>query len=335
MIYFILILFIINTLFLKFYKNISKIINIYDVPDKKIKLHLNKTPLLGGPIIYTNIVILFLALFFILDTNKNINTLEFNIYNLNLFLLFFISSCFFFIGIYDDKFKVNPKKRIFLFILLIFLLIFFDHDLLLVKIKIFEKILVIDNIFLSIFFTIFCFLAFINAFNFFDGINLQVGLYSIFIILVFLSKNIFLIFWLTLLISIFFYLILNFKNKIFLGDSGSLLISFIFSYFFIFYHNKYKIFTADEIFLIMLIPGLDMVRLFFQRLVSKKNPLYGDRQHIHHLISNKIRNSFVPFVTVFLCCFPYLLNIFFNSFFIITIISMFIYILIYLKFKNI
>ena len=47
----------------------------------------------------------------------------------------------------------------------------------------------------------------------------------------------------------------------------------------------------------MIVPGLDMVRLFIQRLISK-NPLYGDRQHIHHLISKRFKNTIVPFITV-------------------------------------
>ena len=337
MIYLFIILIVINLLILKFNNNVSKLINIYDKPDKKIKLHFIKTPLLGGPIIYLNIMILFLFLFFSINANKNANISlsEVNIYGFNLILFFLISSCFFFIGIYDDKFKINPSKKIIYFIIFLFLLVFLDNGLLLQKINIFQTILNIDTEIISICFTIFCFLAFINAFNFFDGINLQVGLYSIFIILIFISKNIFLIFWISLLLSIFFYLILNFKNKIFLGDSGSLFLSFIFSYFFIFYHNKFNIFSADEIFLIMIVPGLDMVRLFIQRLISKKNPLYGDRQHIHHLISKKFKNTIVPFITVTLCSFPYLMYLIFESSLIIIIISIIVYTLIFLKLKNI
>ena len=34
-----------------------------------------------------------------------------------------------------------------------------------------------------------------------------------------------------------------------------------------------------------------MVRLFIQRLISKKNPLFGDREHIHHLILKKFKIS--------------------------------------------
>ena len=40
--------------------------------------------------------------------------------------------------------------------------------------------------------------------------------------------------------------------------------------------------VPEEIFIIMMVPGLDMFRLFIQRLLNK-NP-FGDRNHIHHLL---------------------------------------------------
>ena len=288
--------------------------------------------MLGGSIVFLNLVIFYL--FLIIDNNQKLDIFDENFYELNFNSLLVISSCFFLIGLYDDKFKIKPTKKIFIFVFLIILSIFFDKNLILEKINLFDKIIVFESFILSIFFTIFCFLAFINAFNFFDGINLQVGLYSIFIVLIFLSKSLFLSYWITFLIAIFTYIILNFKNKIFLGDSGTLLISFIFSYFFIFYHNKFNLFSADEIFLIMFLPGIDMIRLFIQRLKSKKNPLLGDREHIHHLISKKFKTSFVPIISIMLCSLPYLFNLIFNSSLIIILISIFLYTLIFLRLKN-
>ena len=56
---------------------------------------------------------------------------------------------------------------------------------------------------------------------------------------------------------------LNFLNKSFLGDSGTLLISFILSFIFIKLFNNQIILNSDEILIYMLIPGIDMIRLFF------------------------------------------------------------------------
>ena len=333
MLYLFLFLIFVNIFILKFHDKFSNILNIYDKPDNQIKLHHSNVALLGGPIIFLNLAILFF--FLIIDSNQTTSFFDKNFYELNIYSLFFISSFFFLIGLYDDKFEIRPIKKIFLFIFLIILSIFFERNLILENINLFQKIIVLDSFLLSTLFTVFCFLAFINAFNFFDGINLQVGLYSVFIILIFISKDLFIVYWITFLIAILTYIILNFKNKVFLGDSGTLFISFIFSYFFIIYHNKFNLFSADEIFLIMFLPGVDMVRLFIQRLISKKNPLFGDREHIHHLILKKFKISIAPFISLSVCILPYLLNLIFNSPFIIILISIILYTLIFLKLKKV
>ena len=74
-------LFILNVLFIIFLDKIAKTIDIYDVPDNKLKLHKKKTPIIGGLILIINFSIifiyqiLFLKKFLILDIN-NTNTLE-------------------------------------------------------------------------------------------------------------------------------------------------------------------------------------------------------------------------------------------------------------------
>ena len=83
---------------------------------------------------------------------------------------------------------------------------------------------------------------------------------------------------------------LNFKrdNKVFLGDSGIYLLSIILSSSLIYEHNIQKnIIFADEIFFLLLLPGLDLLRLTLKRLLSFKNPFFGDRDHIHHLLINR------------------------------------------------
>jgi UDP-N-acetylmuramyl pentapeptide phosphotransferase/UDP-N-acetylglucosamine-1-phosphate transferase len=53
----IFILIIFNFLLVVNYSRISKIINIYDIPDFKRKIHKHKTPLLGGLIFFLNIIV--------------------------------------------------------------------------------------------------------------------------------------------------------------------------------------------------------------------------------------------------------------------------------------
>ena len=37
----------------------------------------------------------------------------------------------------------------------------------------------------------------------------------------------------------------------------------------------------------MLLPGIDMLRLFFKRFLNRQNPFKGDRNHLHHYLSTK------------------------------------------------
>ena len=81
---------------------------------------------------------------------------------------------------------------------------------------------------------------------------------------------------------------MNYKKKIFLGDSGSLLLSFLLGTMIIkSYNTNLGIFYADEIFLIMMIPGLELLRLAVFRIFKKKHPFVADNEHIHHYLLKK------------------------------------------------
>ena len=97
----------------------------------------------------------------------------------------------------------------------------------------------------------------------FDGINLQSSSYSLIILIYFLylvPQTILVIF---VYIHFVFY-VSKLLNKSFLGDSGTLLISFILSFIFIKLFNNQIILNSDEILIYMLIPGIDMIRLFLK-----------------------------------------------------------------------
>jgi UDP-GlcNAc:undecaprenyl-phosphate/decaprenyl-phosphate GlcNAc-1-phosphate transferase len=68
-----------------------------------------------------------------------------------------------------------------------------------------------------------------------------------------------------------------------MGDSGTLFLGCVISVI----NKKLSIANSlkvDEIFLLMFLPGLDMFRLFVQRIYNKKNPFLGDREHLHHYL---------------------------------------------------
>ena len=142
----------------------------------------------------------------------------------------------------------------------------------------------------------------------FDGINLQSSFYSIIIflsILLFYNNS---LIAKIILISIFAYSYLNMRNKSFLGDSGSLLVAFIIGYFFIKLYNREIINYTDEVVIYMLVPGIDLVRLFFKRLFLKRNPLSSDRFHLHHLLLSKYSFEKTILILTVLILIPIIIN---------------------------
>ena len=74
-----------------------------------------------------------------------------------------------------------------------------------------------------------------------------------------------------------------------MGDSGIYLFSFILGYLIIKTYNYEILKNADSVFIIMMVPGIDMLRLFIIRILNKKNPFRPDMLHIHHFLVKKYK----------------------------------------------
>ena len=144
--------------------------------------------------------------------------------------------------------------------------------------------------------------------------------------MLFRSKNIFPLFFSNLIICLITFLILNLRNKSYLGDSGSLSLSFLVSYVFIkSYQLKNNFLYADEIFLVMCIPGYELLRLTITRIIKRKSPFEADNNHIHHLLIKKIKFKYTFIIIQFLLIFPYIFFLLNKNFLISLIISLFLY----------
>lgn len=287
----IIIFFLILNFLLFFNLNkISKSIKIFDYPDNNRKIHNQKVPLVGGIFFFINIfAYLFIEIFFI-----NIGNLFLDI---NEILSFFLGSLFFFIlGLYDDKYKLKPNIKLIFSIIIIFICLNFSDKFIVSDIRFLFLDIEYNLNKLNIVFTIFCILVFLNSFNMIDGINgLSVSYFLICMIYIF-SFSFFNIFFFCLLICAFFFLINNFRNRIFLGDNGSLLLGFVLSLFFIKEYNEKKIY-ADQIIVLMILPGIDMIRVAIQRSLQKKHPFIADQNHLHHILLKKY-NSIVSYFVI-------------------------------------
>ena len=178
----------------------------------------------------------------------------------------------------------------------------------------------------SFLWTIICFLLFLNAINMFDGINLQVGIYSIICLTyLFFSSSNYSELSLLIIISLFIFLILNKKSKSFLGNSGSYFLGFLISALFIKSYNLEKILFVEEIVLVMIIPGIDLIRLFFLRILKKKHPFTPDRNHIHHYLVQKYNLNTTVLINVAIITIPLILAKITGKFMVFLILQFFIY----------
>lgn len=326
-------LLLLNLLLFSKLSKISEILNIYDIPDGKLKLHKKKTPIIGGTILAINFLMIFFYQIFFLNDFLSIEINNLN--NLELFSLFLLIYAYFFLGLYDDKYQLAPLKRIVFSIMIILVSVLLNDKLIISDfiLSFYGKRIFFNN--LSIVFTIFCILILINSLNFYDGINGQSCLIFIAFFTYLLFKSDFNFFYLICIILISIVLLLNLKNMIFLGDSGVYLLSIILSISIIYEHNiQENILYADEIFFLLLFPGFDLLRLTITRSLNSKNPFLGDRKHIHHLLINKFSLMFSNTTLLFMSMLPIVLFLFLkvNSFLIFLIFLLIYFFLIqYLK----
>ena len=269
---------------------IAKKLGLVDVPDKKLKNHKKNTPIIGG------------ILFGILS----ILILGFSIYSKNILIIkiLLLSLTCSIIGIIDDIYtiKASPKFIFTTLILLIFLTIFPE-----LRIK---HIIFTDNFFLknlnfenklilSIVVTILCYQLLIHAFNMADGHDGIASLIAItWLAYIYFVKTNF-EFLIPIITALLLFMYFNLKSKIFLGDSGNYFLSTLFGSLIIINNNTYKNFLAEEIFILLMLPGIDMLRLFLIRIKNKKNPFSGDRKHLHHFLFkrlNKRKTTFTYFL---------------------------------------
>ena len=316
---------LLNLLIFFNFEKLSKIINIYDIPDNKLKLHKRKTAITGGLILVINFFFLFTYQIFFLGDFLSIKLNQINLLEL-ISSLFFIFS-FFSLGFYDDKFNLSPNKKFFYSIIIILICIFFNEKLIIkmLSISFIEKMIFFENF--SYLFTIFCILILTNALNFYDGINGQSCIIFLISFCFLFFKSEMNYFYLITFLSVLFVFFLNIANKVFLGDSGIYFLSIILSLCLIYEHNiQNNIIYSDEIFFLLFLLGLDLLRLTIRRLSNFKNPFFGDRNHIHHLLIKNYSISISNLILFSLSIIPLILFSYLKlSFFLVSFIFLVIY----------
>jgi UDP-GlcNAc:undecaprenyl-phosphate GlcNAc-1-phosphate transferase len=262
-------------------KKFSKNLGLMDVA-RQHKSHSGSIPLVGGISIFTGILI---GQFLISET----------ILDLNIF--FFSASVIFLMGLLDDRFDLAVMPRFILQILAVTIMISDSSSVL----TSFGDLLGSGSInleLLSFPITIIAVIGVINALNMVDGIDgLAAGLSLVTI------GSIILMPWsvveqprvliaVVLFVSIIPYLLFNLglfgkSNKIFLGDSGSMLIGFILAWLLISLSQggeSKRLFAPVTALWIFAIPLVDTVSIMIRRIIKKQSPFHPDREHLHHIV---------------------------------------------------
>ena len=203
----------------------------------------------------------------------------------------------FFVGMKDDLLGLHWKKKL-IGQVIAMLLICIIGDQRISNLQGFMGVQEISYL-VSVLLTVFIGVAIINAFNLIDGID---GLASgIAIIASFaFGLNFFLAgekeyailcaIIIGTLIPFFYYNVWGTKNKLFMGDTGSLILGFLmtalairFNKLFFIPGNEYSQSTAVLSIAILIIPLFDTIRVFALRLHDGKSPFSADKRHIHHM----------------------------------------------------
>ncbi|MBJ7879150.1 MraY family glycosyltransferase [Gelidibacter salicanalis] len=246
--------------------------------------HSKRTPTLGGIAIFMSLVVVITTMGGFLDTKV-------------LLLLLGGMTILFFLGLKDDLLVLSPRKKFLGQLMAALVLIIFTDT----RIIGFSGIFGITTMpyWVSVIFTLFVYILIINAYNLIDGIDGLAGSLALFACVAF--TYVFLIteevslatISVATIGSLIPFLKLNFakKRKIFMGDTGSMIIGFLLSFFVVRFISEAQTYQTSVFYnsapvlalSIVFFPLLDTLRIFFIRVViHKKSPFAADQNHLHH-----------------------------------------------------
>ena len=260
------------------FKKFNILIDRTNISNHKSFINGHKTTPLSGGFVF------FLILVFFLPENYQYFTI----------LIFFI----FLTGLLSDLDILHSPffRIIFQIIAIVAYLFLFDNFVSSTRIVFIDNL--INIFFIKLFFTSFCILVLINGTNFIDGVNtLAVG-YFILVAsnVLYLTEvnnlNLDILLVSTCLTSLVVIYIFNFFGKIYLGDGGSYLISFIFGAILIKFSNDNYPISPYYIVALLWYPAYENLFSIIRKKILKKSPSTPDNEHLHQLIFLYLNKSF-------------------------------------------
>ena len=199
------------------------------------------------------------------------------------------------LGVLDDFFNLNWKLKLF------FQLIFVSLPIYILDQKInLEIFLGIDfGGLVNFIFTIFWVITLMNSINFIDNmdgfaaINCSFICLAITVLSFVFNQNYLADISFVLFASIFGFILFNYPPaKIYMGDSGSLFIGFVFGFISILFNwnptSDIQLYNSiAPVFLFFTIPILDFLTVFYHRIKNNISPTTGGTDHISHRLLKK------------------------------------------------
>lgn len=279
-------------------------LRLIDLPGERAS-HKGSVPVFGG-------IAIFAGLMFSLLFWSELANIQFILVS---FLLVF------FVGVIDDLLALSPTKKLIGQIISVLILVYLQE----LQIDNMHGVLGIYELpdWISTLFTVFVVIVITNGFNLIDGVDGLAGgigiiaSFSFGVIALLMEQSEMAIIAFTLMGALLGFLKYNFHPaKIFMGDTGSLVVGMILSVLAI---NIIKHGLVTETIhlpnkgpllaiVILAIPLFDSFRVFVARVMRGRNPLHAGREHIHHALL-KLGIGHI-YTSLILCTFSIILILF-------------------------
>lgn len=272
---------------------------LFDTNDER-KIHTSDIPPLGGVAIFLGFVLSTI----IATDGYSFDSLKYIIASIILM---------FFIGLKDDLLNISARKKFIVQVFAVVLLVTLGN----VHISHLHGIFGIGLLHpvSGTLITLFIMLAIVNAFNLVDGIDglaaslatlaatffgiwfFQAGHFQLAVMSFALTGS---------LAGFFLFNVFGKKNKLFMGDTGSLVIGLVIATLVIKFNelnaspsSAFVLVNAPAVsFAVVVVPLIDTLRVMTIRIMNKKSPFAPDRNHIHHRLLELFPNHLVVTATI-------------------------------------
>lgn len=259
---------------------IGRAMRVVDSPDGCRKRHVRPTPLVGGTTVFLALSVCELGMLASTTSHDRFYV-----------ALIVATTGFWLIGYLDDRLNLNPVLRLIASTVFFGIVLSIEPRMIIWKIDLGAHFQIIDLGPLAVPFTLLCLVGLVHAINMADGRNGVVlglaicwayglGEYAQLKIQPFFSS----------IVVIFIVVLLyNWKDKLFLGNSGSYLIGALLGLLTIYSYNDPKSsIPAAAAAIWLVVPVLDCLRLVVLRSAIGRAPWHADENHLHNYLSSAL-----------------------------------------------